>query len=297
MIVDSTLSLINSADKNLAFRIRHFEDDAMFRSVQEQAFSSIIWIKEGSVKVKVDYSEFSITAGTILFLSPFQPFVLESQSEIKGVCIDFHPEFFCLLKHQKEIAFCGLIFNNIYDPPFITINDTEATVFDVLILQLIDEVQKTALAQHDILVSILKILMIHASRIKIQQSVAAEIPLSDQEHPFILQNLKDAIDAHFREKHSASEYAEVLKISPKSLSKITKTHLNKTLTNLISERIVLEAKRDLYMTGKSVKEIAYGLGFKDEYHFSRYFRNSTNVSPQIYRDSLRSSKSEIKIAG
>ncbi|QSB29228.1 AraC family transcriptional regulator [Flavobacterium sp. CLA17] len=296
MIIDSTLSLINSADKNLAFRIRHFEDDAAFKTLQEQAYSSIIWLKEGSANIKVDFSEFPIKAGSILFLSPFQPFVLEAEEEIKGVCIDFHPEFFCLMKHQKEIAFCGLIFNNIYDPPFITITESEAVLFEVLIVQLINEVQKTALAQHDILVSILKIFMIHASRIKMQQSVAAEIPLSDQEHPFILQNLKDAIDAHFREKHSASEYAEVLKISPKSLSKITKTHLNKTLTNLISERIVLEAKRDLYMTGKSVKEIAYGLGFKDEYHFSRYFRNSTNVSPQIYRDSLRSSKSEVKIA-
>jgi AraC family transcriptional regulator, transcriptional activator of pobA len=244
----------------------------------------------------VDFSEFSSTAGTILFLSPFQPFFLEA-TELRGVCIDFHPDFFCLMKHQKEIAFCGLIFNNIYDPPFITITDTQAEVFDVLIRQLIAEVQNTALAQHEILVSILKILMIHASRIKIEQSVAAEIALSDQEHPFILQNLKDAIDAYFREKHSASEYAEVLKISPKSLSKITKTHLNKTLTNLISERIVLEARRDLYMTEKSIKEIAYDLGFKDEYHFSRYFRNSTNVSPKIYRDSLRSSKSEVKIAG
>lgn len=297
MIVDSALSLINSADKNLAFRIRPFDDDAIFRNSQDQSFSSIVWLQEGEAKVKVDFSEFVIQQGTMLFLSPFQPYSVDAAEEIKGVCIDFHPEFFCLLKHQKEIAFCGLIFNNIYDLPIITITKEEAALFTILVGQLIDEVQKTALAQYDILVSILKIFMIHASRIKMQQSVSSEIPLADQEHPFILQNLKDAIDAHFRDKHSASEYAEVLNISPKSLAKITKTHLNKTLTSLISERIILEAKRDLFTTAKSVKEIAYGLGFKDEYHFSRYFRNSTNVSPQIYRDSLKSSKGDIKIAG
>ena len=290
MIFQPTLSLVNAEDKNLAFRIRHLEDDTTVKTVERQSFSSIILIREGHGSFKVDYSTFEVGEGMVLFLSPFQPFALTAPTGIKGVCIDFHPEFFCLLKHQKEIAFCGLIFNNIYDPPFITVSETEMSLFNILIAQLIEEVQKKELAQYELLVSILKIFMIHASRIKMQQRVSAEIPVSDQEHPFILQNLKDAIDAHFREKHSASEYAEVLNISPKSLAKITKTHLNKTLTDLIAERIVLEAKRDLYMTVKPVKEIAFDLGFKDEYHFSRYFRNNTSVSPQIYRNSLRTSR-------
>jgi AraC-like DNA-binding protein len=289
MFTESTLSLVNAADKNLAFRIRHFEDDAAIKT-EERQFSSIILIKEGSGSLKVDFSEYDVQEKMMIFLSPFQPFDLKAPTGIKGVCIDFHPEFFCLLKHQKEIAFCGLIFNNIYDPPYILLTDVEASLFNTFILQLIEEVQKKELAQYELLVAILKIFMIHASRIKMQQRVSPEIAFPDQEHPFILQTLKDAIDAHFREKHSASDYAEVLNISPKSLAKITKTYLKKTLTELISERIVLEAKRDLYTTAKSVKEIAYDLGFNDEYHFSRYFRNITNVSPQIYRNSLKTSR-------
>jgi AraC family transcriptional regulator, transcriptional activator of pobA len=290
MISDSILSLVNAADNNLVLRIRHFEDDSPFNTIQRQSVSSIILLREGKCSLKVDFSEYEASEKMMLFFSPYQPFSLEAPEGIRGVCIDFHPEFFCLLKHQKEIAFCGLIFNNIYDPPFISISDTEAVLFDTLIAQLIDEVQKKELAQHELLVSILKIFMIHASRIRMQQRVSPEISVPDEDQPFILQNLKDAIDAHFREKHSASEYAEALNISPKALAKITKTYLNKTLTDLITERIVLEAKRDLYTTAKSVKEIAYDLGFKDEYHFSRYFRNSTSVSPQIYRNNLKASK-------
>ena len=292
MITDSPLTLIRKADKNLAFRIRHFEDDTAFRIPQGLSFATMIWLKKGSAKVKINFSEYRINAGTILFLSLFQPFVLEADSEITGVCIDFHPEFFCLMRHQKEIPFSELIFYNIYDTPYITINTSESALFDNLITQMTEEVQKTALAQHDILVCILNIFIIHASRIKLQQRTAEEIPLPDLENPFILQDLKDAIDQHFREKHSASQYAEVLKISARSLSKLTKIHLNKTLTNLITDRIILAAKADLYLTGKSVKQIANGLGFKDEYHFSRYFKNSTNVSPLLYRNSLRSSQAE-----
>jgi AraC-like DNA-binding protein len=98
--------------------------------------------------------------------------------------------------------------------------------------------------------------------------------------------LKDNIEANFRTKHSASEYAELMNISPKALAKITKSHFNKTLTDLISERIIIEAKRELYLTNKAVKEIAYELGYDDEHYFSRFFKNNADVSPQMYRDTV-----------
>jgi transcriptional regulator GlxA family with amidase domain len=43
-------------------------------------------------------------------------------------------------------------------------------------------------------------------------------------------------------------------------------------TELISERIIIEAKRELYPTNKATKEIAYEPGYEDEYYFSRLFR-------------------------
>ena len=97
---------------------------------------------------------------------------------------------------------------------------------------------------------------------------------------------KKSISANFKTKHSAGEYAELLNISPKALAKITKAHFNKTLTELISERIIIEAKRELYLTNKAVKEIAYELGYEDEHYFSRFFKNNADVSPQIYRDTV-----------
>jgi len=45
----------------------------------------------------------------------------------------------------------------------------------------------------------------------------------------------------------------------------------------------MEAKRDLYLTSKSVKEIAHALGFRDEHYFSRFFKKNAYVSPQTYR--------------
>ena len=91
---------------------------------------------------------------------------------------------------------------------------------------------------------------------------------------------------HYKTRHSASDYADLLSITTKALAKITKTHLNKTLTDLISERIIIEAKRELYLTNKPVKEIAWELGYDDEHYFSRFFKTNADVSPQMYRDKV-----------
>ena len=102
----------------------------------------------------------------------------------------------------------------------------------------------------------------------------------------MLQKLKDAIELHYRKKHAPSEYAELLHITPKALAKITKQHFNKTLTDLITERIIIEAKRELYLTNKPIKEIASELGYEDEHYFSRFFKNNAEVSPQLYRETV-----------
>jgi len=78
----------------------------------------------------------------------------------------------------------------------------------------------------------------------------------------------------------------MLNISTKALNRLSKVHFSKTLTELIADRIVIEAKRELYPTDKPVKAIAYELGFDDEYYFSRFFKNNATVSPQTYRQTV-----------
>ncbi len=65
-----------------------------------------------------------------------------------------------------------------------------------------------------------------------------------------------------------------------------KTISTKHCRTLITDRIIIEAKEELYLTAKTVKEIAYELGYEDEYYFSRFFKGKTEISPQFYRDTV-----------
>lgn len=281
----TVFTMINEQNGNLAFKIFSFEDAHAFDHVQRQNYFSLIWITEGCGKLKADFADYSFEAGALLSFSPYQPFMIYDSADVKGHAIHFHSDFFCILKHHKEVSCNGLLFNNVYDPPITLINESTAAQLTTLIKQIKAEMQNPALAQYELLVSYLKILLINVTRLKSEQLPAHKELKADGE-PFVLQKLKDAIEEHYKTKHSASDYADMLHVSPKALGKIAKSYFNKTLTDLIAERIIIEAKRELYLTKKPVKEIAAELGYQDEYYFSRFFKNNANISPQVYRDTV-----------
>jgi AraC family transcriptional regulator, transcriptional activator of pobA len=286
MIHQEVFTLINPQNGNLAFKIYSFEGGHAFDHIQRNNYYSLIWIQAGNGIVKADFSEYSFQENSLFSFAPYQPFMFSETNDLKGIVIQFHPDFYCIYMHQKEVACNGVLFNNIFDPPFITIDDTSGNIMNTLLTQMKTEMQNPALAQYELLVSYLKIFLITAARLKTEQQPQVKIALTELKEPFVLQNLKDAIDKDFKTKHSASDYAKALNISTKALAKITKTYFNKTLTSLISERIIIEAKRELYLTNKAVKEIAYELGYEDEHYFSRFFKTNADISPQMYRETV-----------
>lgn len=286
MTTQSVFTLVNPQNGNLAFKLFSFEDAGYFDHVQRNNYYSLIWFTQGNGNIKADFSEYNFQSGTLFSFSPYQPFMLSDSENVSGITIQFHPDFFCIHKHQAEVACNGVLFNNIYQPPYVSVDDKNAATLTMLTEQMKTEMQNPALAQYELLISYLKIYLITASRLKAEQEPQALKAIEELKEPFILQNLKEAIEKDFRTKHSASDYAEALNISAKALAKITKTHFNKTLTDLISERIIIEAKRELYLTNKPVKEIAYELGYQDEYYFSRFFKTNADISPQLYRDTV-----------
>jgi AraC-like DNA-binding protein len=277
-------TVVNPQNGNLAFRILTFDDGRYFDHIQRHNYYSIIWITEGTGQMRVDFSEYEFTQDHLFSFSLYQPYMFTG-NQLKGVAVYFHPDFFCIHKHQEEVACNGILFNNIYDAPFLTVDQRLRGDLNDLIMQMKNEIHKPDLAQYDILVSYLKIFLIKLSRFKVGQS-PQQPTFMPAEKNRIVQNLKSSIEKDFRVKHAPSQYAESLNISTRSLAKITKNHFNKTITELISERIIVEAKRELYLTQKTVKEIAYELGYEDEHYFSRFFKVNTDVSPQLFRETV-----------
>ncbi|SEM77379.1 AraC-type DNA-binding protein [Chitinophaga rupis] len=280
----NALELIDPQRKSLVFKVYAFEDDAYFSSLKKYNYFSVILVTKGKGMVTADLSQYPFDGACLICFSLYQPFKIKSEGVFQGVMVNFHPDFFCLHKHRNEVSCNGVLFNNIYDSPVTALAKDETELLLSTINGLKLELQSTGIAQTEVLISYLKILLINGSRIKLFQQQTEDASITKT--PVILDTLKNAIEEHFSSLHSAGEYADLLNISTAALNRVCKTHFNKTLSHLISDRIIIEAKRQLYLTDKPVKQIAYELGFNDEFYFSRFFKNHVAISPQFFRDTI-----------
>ena len=82
---------------------------------------------------------------------------------------------------------------------------------------------------------------------------------------------------------TAKDYADRLAVHVNHLNKVLKENTGKTTTNLISSRIVREAKILLRQTDWNVSQIGFCLGFEEVAHFSNFFKKQTSQSPVVFR--------------
>lgn len=284
MVKNQTHTLINKQSGELAFKMSRFASLDQFDHIQRLNYFSVIWIQKGSGVATVEFSQFQFSDNYMFSFAPYQPFMFDTKEDVEGVIIQFHTDFFCILKHHKEVACNGVLFNNVYDTPFVKIDEASHPTIAMLCDEMEKDIIKNDLALNESVTSYLKLLLINCARLKNQQGGLS--PEQNSDASIVIQQLKDLIDRDFRQKHSPKDYAEALHISPKALGKMSKSHFNKTLTTLISERIIIEAKRDLYLTNKTIKEIASDLGYEDEFYFSRFFKKNTSVTPSLFRKTV-----------
>jgi AraC-like DNA-binding protein len=75
----------------------------------------------------------------------------------------------------------------------------------------------------------------------------------------------------------------MLNKSPKTLSNLFKKYNEKSPLQVIQNRTILEARRLLRYSDKSIKEIAYEIGYEDIQSFSRFFKKVEGISPSDFK--------------
>lgn len=282
-------TIVDTQNGELAFRLDHFDNLSQFDHLQRKNYYTLILLGEASVKLAVDFSEYQLDGGHMICLSPYQPYMLSSKEKCSGKILNFHPDFFCTYRHQNEIETEGVLFHNFNQPPFF--QTTQEAIFQNLLDQISREMDRKTIAQHEVLVAYLKVFLIESVRQKRQFDEESVSKASDRQSE-VMQNLVDTIEANFCKIHSPKEYADMLCVNTKTLAGISKKYLSQTPTALITNRIVIEAKRELYLTSRSVKQISAALGYQDEFYFSRLFKKKVGVSPDIYRKTVGFGKLE-----
>lgn len=253
-------------------------EDCLAKPVQYAEYT-IVFVEGGEGIFHADFGAFPFKGPVLLFSTPLQMIYIEQPAPCKLAMLQFHSDFYCIEYHKAQVACNGLLFNNIYIEPSVKLNDREARIFKNLLDELAEEFDVSG-CDEIVMRGYLQLFLAKSSSIKTRSAANISSPEERDEQ---MEEFRRLLDKHYLTLHKPADYAELLAMSPNNFTKRCTKYFKKSPSAMIQERLILEAKRQLHLTRRSIKEIAYSLQFSDEFYFSRFFKKFTRVSPQTFR--------------
>lgn len=237
----------------------------------------VLWCKSGEAQINIDAHTFSLASNQVITITSGQYHQIKHING-ESVCLEFTLDFICKNDNDIELIFHNGLFCHFGMNEIITIKN------HVLLNSLLDKIE-TELSQkpYQYLVSLhsyIELVLIEINRSKIEHG--DEIWKPDT----LFLNFLEQVRNNFENNFPVSYFAKILNTTQAKLNELSKLHTNKTAQNVIYSLVISEAKRLLFYTSFSVKEIAYQLGFNDPFYFSNFFKKHTQKSPLDYRKEM-----------
>lgn len=260
-------------------------DRLYYSKDRDNKYFTIAWNYGKKQTVTIDGVARDFLPNSILPLMFNQSFSFSNAEDI--VAWQFNREFYCIIDHDSEVSCVGFLFG-VGEHLFISLDTDAQQRLKLLHDVFIEEFKTSDSIQNDMLLMLLKRLIIFVTRLARSEHVPDQKLQDEKFH--IVRKFNLLVEAHHRSEHSVSYYAERLNKSPKTLANLFAIYNHKTPLQIIQERIIVEARRMLSYTDKSVKQITYELGFEDTAYFSNFFKRHTSLSPLEFRNSKQNGK-------
>lgn len=242
-------------------------------------FYLTVLFTEGKGVHEVDFDSYLIKRGALFLMNPGQTHHWEFTEAAKGF-IFFHSKDFYNLSFPNKNIDNYLFFYTSYNLPFLLLEEKELGLFSRFFRMIIEEFDSNELMRYQKLALIIDLLYIETTRlyVKTEQNGIHKV----EKGVVWLRKLEQLIDKNFLTMKKASDYAFELNVSTKHLNKVVINTVGKTTSDLIHQRVLLEAKRLLTHGELTVQEISFELGYDDASYFSRLFKNKCGVSPSVF---------------
>lgn len=235
-------------------------------------------LHSGKGRMLVDFEEVSFGPPDVAVICPGQVHQLLEHTETAGWVISFEPT---LVPQQLVPVFEQLRFNRHmpHDPLLLS----QLTNMAGILFQLSQGSHQpyTGQAMYAQLQAMLHLLANTAA----QQTAGGKH--CDTRSTMIEQAFFGLLNNHFRQWKKPADYAAALSVSVSHLNDTIRHNTGFSVSHHIQSAVLLEAKRQLYHTQLTVKEIAYALGYEDQGYFMRLFKKITGLTPVAFRQQFR----------
>jgi AraC family transcriptional activator of pobA len=245
-------------------------DEHFFNGVHRHDFYEVLWFTDVKPHQAhyIDFNKYPIEPNQVFLLLPDQVHSMDQRDKsgfLMAISKDFFErlignDIFRLFKYSTNFS--------------VTIPDCRLPVLSTLLDLICTEYDGAN--RPAILESYLRSWFLHC--IDLQREAGESIPRDPR-----LQMLLESIENNYRKQRKADFYANELSLSAKRLNELTRGSFGKTISQMINERLILEAKREIGYFRKPIKEISYELGFSEPAYFTRFFGKQTGYAPEEFR--------------
>jgi AraC family transcriptional regulator, transcriptional activator of pobA len=241
-------------------------------------FHTFIFVSSGSGVLQIDFEEHIAIKNKIFFIERYKYWSWIKIEKLEGYLVQFTDSYYNHIytgnpKIKSDQTLVGEF------PDFIKIEENNKKEWTNILDILMQESFNMQENYKEIICLSLKILIMLFRR---NTYTKGKILMPDRKNQ-TLNEFRKLVNNKFIELKTPKAFALILNITPNYLNALCKEVYNKTVSEIIQERIILEAKRLLAHTGLSVSEISYRLGFKDNSYFGRYFKKVVGIPPEKYR--------------
>lgn len=230
-----------------------------------------VFVDGGSLTHKVDLNDLTITDGQLLFVLPNQIHTASAKKD--------SIEYYKLIIDQNCLTLLPRPFSFLINPlnsQTISFDSDSRQRVKMLFKILNNILHSDNDKKHT------EIILAHLNSLLTEfntgyfKNVAKQNSQPSKFSKFI--EFKVAVETHLTEQHSINAIAGNLSVTTNNLYNIVKEFSGISPKEFITNRLILEAKRKLYYSKPSIKELAYELGFNDPDYFSRLFKKNTGKS-------------------
>ncbi|CCN80458.1 putative Transcriptional regulator, AraC family [Vibrio nigripulchritudo SFn27] len=266
---------VKTLSRNCFLDIELLENGSLPESTEphRHQYFEIFWALEGEGSHSIDFLRYPLITDSIYFITPGQVHHCHDLPE-KLYAISFDASLLSTDRRSQHLL-QQIFFQNRSQHPSILIDPNGKKAL-VNILNILESELKNTRCDNEFLSMLFTSFLCYVSRYQPDKS---SYQLDDKR----MQKLLDIIDKNYIEHKNTLFYAEKLSLSKKRVIELSQQYFSKTVTQLIHEKTITEARRLLAFSNTTIKAIALELGYKDTAYFCRFFKKTTSESPLEFR--------------
>jgi AraC family transcriptional activator of pobA len=252
----------------------------LVHDLHKHDFFFVLALEKGKGLHEIDFIKYEVHDHCIFILRPGQVHRLELRADNTGFLMEFDLSFY-----QPKNTITAQRWKKASSKNYCGVEATTFIKLNLILANVFNEFNNKQEGYVEVIKANLDIFFIEYVRQSQDPKETGKTESNYIQERF--EELIDLLETNISRMKNVSEYAALLSLSSYQLNAITKASVGKTVSDLINEQIILEAKRFLLATPNQIKEIADYLGFEDVSYFIRFFKKHTGHSPDTFRRNFK----------